>query len=243
MTATTHLRGIGLFTHLREAELAEVARVAQIRDYPKNSLIRSRSGAADSLYVVVSGRVKSMLIAEDGREVILAMLGPGEFFGEMALLDEDPSAVTAIAVEDSRLLVLRRDDLYREMMALPGMAIGLLRSLSRRLQDADYKIGGLVLLDVPGRIAHLLLQLADQHDGRHLPNPPTRQVMAQMVGSTRETVSRVLGEFASHGIVATRGGAIEIRNREALELATGHMRRTRSRPHGADGRLERRRES
>lgn len=240
MTATTQLRGIPLFSQLREAELEQIAQITHLRDFPKKSLILSGGDAGDTFYVVVSGQVKSMLIAEDGREVILSMLGPGDVIGELALFDDMPAPATAIAVKDSQLLVLRRDDLYRELMALPGVAIGLLRSLSRRLQEADYKIGGLILLDVPGRVSHLLLQLAEQNDGHSIPTPPTHQVMAQMVGSSRETVSRVLSDFVSHGILSASKGSIVIENRSALELATGHLRRIRTPPSSYDGVHDRR---
>ncbi len=241
MTATTLLRGISLFAQLRESELEQIGQLAHIRDFPKNSVIVSGTGPGDTLYIIIAGKVKSMLIAEDGREVILSMLGAGEFFGKMALFDDDPGTSTVIAAEQSQLLLLRRDDLYRQVMEMPGVAIGLLRSLSRRLKEADHKIGGLILLDVPGRVSHLLLQLAAPHDGQRIPKPPTHQVMAQMVGSSRETVSRVLSDFASHGIISVPKGAIIIENREALEAATGHLRRLWAPRPTYDGQQERRR--
>ncbi|MGH7668901.1 MAG: Crp/Fnr family transcriptional regulator [Gemmatimonadaceae bacterium] len=241
MTATTLLRGISLFAQLREAELERIGQLAHIRDYPKNSVIVSGTSSGDTLYIIVAGKVKSMLIAEDGREVILSMLGAGEFFGEMALFDDDPSTTSVIAAEGSQLLLLRRDDLYRQVMEMPGVAIGLLRSLSRRLKEADHKIGGLILLDVPGRVSHLLLQLAAPHDGQRIPKPPTHQVMAQMVGSSRETVSRVLSDFSAHGIITTTRSEIVIENRAALEAATGHLRRLWAPRPTYDGQQERRR--
>jgi CRP/FNR family transcriptional regulator, cyclic AMP receptor protein len=226
MTVTSQLRTSPLFANLRENDLEELARVAHARDYPKNALIVSGHDPLDTFYVIISGRVKSMLIAEDGREVILSIREPGEFFGEMALFDDAPAS-TVIAMEDARLLQLRREDLYRIVMAMPGVALGLLRSLCNRLQDADRKIGGLILLDVPGRVCHLLLQLADQGDGRQIPKPPTHQVIGQMVGSTRESVSRALGDLASQGVISVAHRGITIENREALEFAAGHVRRAR----------------
>jgi CRP-like cAMP-binding protein len=240
MTVSTHLRSIALFAHLRETELEAIAAMARSRDFPKNSLILSPRDAVDTFYVVIRGNVKSTLIAEDGREVILSLLGPGDFFGELALFDDDVSMATAIAMEPTTLLCLRREDLYRGMLEMPGVAIGLLRSLSRRLAEADHKIGGLILLGVSGRIAHLLLQLADQHDGRRISNPPTHQTMAQLVGSSRETVSRVLSDFASSGIITLSRAAIVIENAPALELATGHLRRMRTPRSAYDGSTNRR---
>lgn len=224
MTVTSYLRTIPLFGQLRENDLEELGRVARPRDYPKNALIVSGHDPLDTFYVIVSGQVKSMLIAEDGREVILSIRQAGEFFGEMALFEADAPATTVIAMEDSRLLTLRREDLYRIVMAMPGVALGLLRSLCNRLQEADHKIGGLILLDVPGRVCHLLLQLADQGDGVHIPKPPTHQLIGQMVGSTRESVSRALGDLVGQGVISVAHRGITLENREALELAAGHPR-------------------
>jgi CRP/FNR family transcriptional regulator, cyclic AMP receptor protein len=234
MSVITYLRTTPLFGHLREGDLEELARVARQRDYPKNSLIVSGHDALDTFYVIISGRVKSMLIAEDGREVILSIRQAGEFFGEMALFGDNTPATTVMAMEDSRLVTLHREDLYRIVMAMPGVALGLLRSLCNRLEDADRKIGGLILLDVPGRVCHLLLQLADQSDGQHIPKAPTHQLIAQMVGSTRESVSRALGDLAGQGVITVAQRTITIQNREALEMASGHMRRSGS-PGGPGG--------
>lgn len=226
MTVISHLRSIPLFAQLRENDLEELARAAHARDYPKHSLIVSGSDTLDTFYAIVSGRVKAMLIAEDGREVILSIRDPGEFFGEMALFGDAPAA-TVIAMEDSRLVQLRREDLYRIVLATPGLALGLLRTMGKRLQEADDKIGGLILLDVPGRVCHLLLKLADQGDGVHIPKPPTHQIIGQMVGSTRESVSRALGDLATQGVISVAHRGITIENREALEIAAGHGRRVR----------------
>jgi CRP/FNR family transcriptional regulator, cyclic AMP receptor protein len=241
MTVISHLRTIPLFAQLRENDLEELSRVARARDYPRNSLIVSGHDPLDTFYVILTGRVKSMLIAEDGREVILSIREAGEFFGEMALFDDAPSS-TVIAMEDSRLIQLRREDLTRIVMAMPGVALGLLRSLCNRLQEADHKIGGLILLDVPGRVCHLLLQLADQGDGQHIPKPPTHQVIGQMVGSTRESVSRALGDLSTQGVISVEHRGITIQNRDAMELAAGLPRRTRpASPPPYDGIHDRRR--
>jgi CRP/FNR family transcriptional regulator, cyclic AMP receptor protein len=228
MTVTTQLRTIPLFAALREADLEQLAQVAHAREYPKNALVVSGHDPADTFFVILEGRVKSMLIAEDGREVILSIRQTGEFFGEMALFEDDAQTSTVIAMEDSRLLTLRRDDLYRTVLAMPGVALGLLRSLCNRLQDADHKIGGLILLDVPGRVAHLLLQLADQGDGVTIAKLPTHQLIAQMVGSTRESVSRALGDLSSQDVISVANKGITIKSRQALEIAAGHVKRFRT---------------
>jgi len=215
------LDSIPLFAHLDEEELARIGNVARERPYPKNSIILFEDDPGDALYVVVSGRVKVVLIGEDGREVILSTMDSGDFFGEMSLIDDEPRSAHVIAMEDSRLLVLRRDDFHRCLDTTPRIALGLLRALSKRLRQADSKIGGLVLLDVPGRIARLLLQLADEGDGSAITARLTHHTIAQMIGSSRETVSRTMRTLTSQELIGVSKKTIKIRNREALELAAG----------------------
>jgi len=195
------------------------------RDYAKNRVILFSHDPCDAFYVVMSGQVKVMLIAEDGREVVLSLVRAGDFFGEMALMDDEPYAASAIAMEDSKVLMLHRDDFRRCIMEMPGVALGLLRALCGRLREADHKIGGLMLLDVSGRVAHLLLELASRGDGVHITEPPTHQIVAQMVGSSRETVSRTIGLLAVEGLIEVSQGRISILNRAALEAAAGQLLR------------------
>src|SRR5688572_32495367 len=127
------------------------------RSYPKGSVILFEDDPGDALYVVASGQVKVVLIGEDGREVILSVLGAGSFFGEMALLDDEPRSAHVFAMEESVLLSLRREDFRAQLARSPELGIALLRELSRRLRRADDTITSLMLLDVNGRVAHLLL--------------------------------------------------------------------------------------
>ncbi|MBI4499678.1 MAG: Crp/Fnr family transcriptional regulator [Gemmatimonadetes bacterium] len=227
-TAISTLRTVPLFARLRESDLENLLRILRARDYAKNSVILFAHDPSDAFYVLLSGQVKVMLIAEDGREVILSLVHPGDFFGERSLLDDEPHSASVIAMEDSRLLILRRDDFQRCIHEMPGIAFGLLRALCARLQEADSKIGGLILLDVTGRVCHLLLQLADRGDGKTISDPPTHQIMAQMVGSSRETVSRTMGSLADQGLISVSRREITILSREALEVAAGHLLRKRS---------------
>jgi CRP-like cAMP-binding protein len=175
----------------------------------------------DALFVVVTGQVKVVLVGEDGREVILAVLGQGDFFGEMSLIDDEPRSAHVIAMDDSSLLVLRREDFQAALEDHPRIALGLLRAMSRRLRRADDKIGALVLLDVLGRVARLLLDFADEGDGTAITRRITHHTIAQMIGSSRETVSRTMRELVERGLIAVEGKAIIIKNRNALEAAAG----------------------
>jgi CRP/FNR family cyclic AMP-dependent transcriptional regulator len=221
MSLIPTLRRVPLFAELSDAEIERVAELARERAYPKGSVILFEDDPGDALYVVVTGCVKVVLIGEDGREVILSVLKEGDFFGEMALIDDEPRSAHVIAMEDANLLVLRREDFQLRLREAPGMAVGLLRALSRRLREADDKIGGLVLLDVNGRVATLLLGMADENDGVHITRRLTHHTIAQMVGSSRETVSRTMRELTERNLIEISRTAITIRDRRALEAAAG----------------------
>jgi len=167
--------------------------------------------------VLRKGRVKVVLIGEDGREVILGVLEPGAHFGELALIDDQPRSAHVIAMDDAHLLILRREDFRRRVEANPSVAWALLTELSRRLRRADQKIGGLVLLDVPGRIARLLLDLAQESGGPTIEKALTHQTIAQMIGASRETVSRAMKEFQDQGLIVVERRRIAVGNRDALE--------------------------
>lgn len=221
MTLAPVLRRVPLFAELSEAEIARLGDIARDRSYPRNSVILFEDDPGDALYVVVTGLVKVVLIGEDGREVILSVLKEGDFFGEMSLIDDRPRSAHVIAMEDSSLVVLRREDFQHRIREAPGVALGMLKAMSRRLREADEKIGGLVLLDVNGRVAKLLLSMADENDGVHITRRVTHHTIAQMVGSSRETVSRTMRDLADRGLIDVTRKAITIRNRPALQTAAG----------------------
>jgi CRP-like cAMP-binding protein len=220
-TVLDQLRRVPLFAHLTESELERVSAAVREKSYPKSSVILFEHDPGDALYVVVSGQVKVVLIGEDGREVILAILTEGDFFGEMSLIDDEPRSAHVIATEDSNLLVLRREDFLRCMEQTPRIALGLLRALSRRLRRADDKIGGLVLLDVTGRLARLLIELADDNDGRMIAKRLTHHMIAQMIGSSRETVSRTLRDLSARGLIEVSRRTLAIKDRGALMALAG----------------------
>jgi len=215
------LQKVPLFSQLAPAELQRVVEVARERSYPKNSVILFEDDPGDALYVVAMGQVKVVLIGEDGREVILSVLGEGEFFGEMALIDDEPRSAHVIAMEDSALIVLRREDFQGILIHTPALALALLKELSRRLRRVDEKVGSLVLLDVHGRVAQLLLELADETDGQRITRRLTHHTIAQMIGSSRETVSRTMREFVDKGLIDVSRKDILIRDRATLEQAAG----------------------
>lgn len=217
MTTVEFLATVPLLSGLDRDELQRFADVTRERAFPKGSVILFEHDPGDSLYVVRSGRVKVVLVGEDGREVILGVLGVGEHFGELSLIDELPRSAHVIAMEDSSLIILRSDDFRRRVESSPAVAWALLRELSRRLRRADEKIGGLVLLDVPGRISRLLIDFADSSGGEVIDKPLTHQTIAQMIGASRETVSRAMKDFQDAGWITVERRRIRLADRPALE--------------------------
>ena len=210
------LQKVPLFAGLPEGEVAPFAELMRERTYPKGSVILFEDDPGDALYLVVSGQVKVVLIGEDGREVILSVLGEGSFFGEMALLDDEPRSAHVIAMEDSSVLALRREDFRARLRASPEVAIALLKELSRRLRRADDQIGSLVLLDVGGRVAELLARLAEEEGGDRITRKLTHATIAQMIGSSRETVSRTMRDLQDRQLVKVTRQEIILTDRAGL---------------------------
>lgn len=211
------LATVPLFRSLAPAEVTVFAGLAREKSYPKGSVILFEDDPGDSLFVVRAGRVKVVLVAEDGREVILGILGVGEHFGELSLIDDQPRSAHVVAMEESTLLVLRREDFRRRVEQNPAVAWALLLELSRRLRRADEKIGSLVLLDVPGRIARMILDAAAEGGSDLIDKPLTHQTIAHVIGASRETVSRAMREFVEAGWINTDKRRIRITDRAALE--------------------------
>jgi len=214
------LATVPLFKSLDTVERERFAELVREKSYPKGSVIVFEDDPGDALFVVRSGRVKVVLLAEDGREVILGLLSVGEHFGELALIDDQPRSAHVIAMEESSILVLRRDDFRRRVEANPVVAWALLQELSRRLRRADVTIGNLVLLDVPGRIARLLLDAAQECGDDLIDKPLTHQTIAQVIGASRETVSRALRDFQENGWVTSERRRIRLLDKGALRERT-----------------------
>jgi CRP/FNR family cyclic AMP-dependent transcriptional regulator len=223
MDTVDFLAGVPLFSGLDDAELQQFGELTRERTFSKGSVILSQGDPGDSLFVVRDGRVKVVLIGEDGREVILGMLGSGDHFGELSLIDSRPRSAHVIAVQESTLLVLRREDFRRRVEASAAVAWSLLGELSRRLRRADEQIGGLVLLDVNGRIARLLLDNASADGNGTIEKKLTHQTIAQMIGASRETVSRAMRDFQERGLIDVQHRQITITDRTQLEgMAQAH---------------------
>ena len=209
------LRKVPLFEGLKDEDLEAIAKVTITRSYSKDQVIILAEEEGDSLFIIETGQVKVCIVSEDGREVILSMLGEGAVFGELSLLDGKPRSANVIATHNTDLYTVRRSDFLQLIYKVPQIAVGMLAELAVRLRKTDRKIEGLALLDVTSRISETLLQLATEQgseieDGILLENRPTHQQLANMSGTTRETVSRVLKRLESQGYIITKGRSITI---------------------------------
>jgi CRP-like cAMP-binding protein len=220
----TLLRGVSIFRDLPETELSELGRHLVPRRAERDEVIVTHQQQGDSLFIIAAGKVKVSLSGEKGREIILSILGPGDFFGEMSLLDGEPRSASVIALAPTQLYILSRDNFCDYLRRSPATALNILAEMSRRLRHADQVIGNLALLDVYGRVAHVLLELArkegtQREDGILIENRPTQAELAAMVGTSRETVSRALNDFARQGYLTMSGRRILLKRSFALEAA------------------------
>jgi CRP/FNR family transcriptional regulator, cyclic AMP receptor protein len=216
------LKKVTIFAELDDPSLASLERIVVEKQFHKESVIVSQEDRGDALFVVSGGKVKVVLYGRSGREVILSVFKPGDFFGEMSLLDNQPRSANVIAVENSTLLVLERTAFADHLAKHPGVALTVLSEMSRRLRRADAIIGNLALLDVYGRVARFLRELA-KTDGEPsagtiiIRSRPTQQEIASMIGTSRETVSRALSEFQRRGFVEMTGRRIILRSSFVLD--------------------------
>jgi CRP-like cAMP-binding protein len=201
------LAGVELFSELDRDEIARVAALAQVRSVPKDTTIFLAGDTAEAVFVVANGKVKIVVTSTDGKEFILTQLGAGQVFGEMALLESAPRSASVITVTAVELLVINSQDFHHLLDTAPRISRGLLAILSRRLRRANSKMESLAYMDVAGRLARYLLDLAQDH-GQRMGNGwvvvrrPTHSDIAHSIGTSRETVSRLINEFEeSFGLV------------------------------------------
>jgi CRP/FNR family cyclic AMP-dependent transcriptional regulator len=205
------LQEFRLFSGLSDEELELIQSRAVARNFPKNVIILNEGDETASLYLIQSGRVKFFLSDPDGKEVILNTQGPGEYFGELSLLDGQPRSVSVMTLEPSTLQVVSRDDLFEGLRRNPEVSLKLLRHLSRRLRELSDDVRSLALMDVYGRVVRLLEQLATEEDGlRTVSERLTHQEISQRVGSSREMVSRIMGDLSKGGYLDTSGERVVI---------------------------------
>ena len=205
------LRSLPLFSGLDEVELEKLSKVSGRRRVERGAFVVRAGESTDSLYILLTGRAKVTNHDEEGREIILAWLGPGESFGEMGLIDGSPRSANVVAAEACELLVLSKDSFQRCMQDNFQVALKLMQVLVQRLREADRKIENLALLDVYGRVGKLLLEFSELREGqRVVTRKLTKQDIAKMVGASREMVSRVMKDLENQGYFRTEGSTLII---------------------------------
>ena len=212
---STPLKAVPFFNQLTEEELDMIRGVSSEKHYPKNAVVLTEGEMGDSLYMIQSGKVKVFISDQDGREMILKILGPGDFFGEMSMIDKQPRSASVTTTEPSVFLVLSHAAFEKCIEKVPRMATMVMRILAQRVREADRKIGTLAMMDVYGRVASTLLELAVNDNGAlRVSERLSQQDLANMVGASREMVNRILKDLAERGFIAVESKSITIINQE-----------------------------
>ena len=205
----TLLKKIPLFAGLPEVQLEQIARMAVSRKVVRHTTIVFVGDSTDSLFVIVSGSAKVLNRDAEGNEVILTLLGSGECFGEMGLIDGSPRSADVVANENCELLVIAKADFTSVLAGNVDLCLNIMKSLVLRLREANRKIESLALMDVYGRVAKLLLDFSVEENGlRVIRRKVTKQDMAKMVGASREMVSRVMKDLERSGYIRIEPGRI-----------------------------------
>jgi CRP/FNR family cyclic AMP-dependent transcriptional regulator len=205
------LASIPLFQGVPEAELRALAERTVTRSYPKQAIIINEGDEeSDSLYLIVGGRVKVYLADEHGKELILAIKGPGQYFGEM-VLDGEPRSASVMTLEPAQFACLSRADFRAFLLGHPEVALHLIQNLTRVARGLNRSVRNLAMLDVYGRVARTLLDLAVERDGKLvIPERLTQKDIAARVGASREMINRILRDLTTGGYVTVEEGRITI---------------------------------
>ena len=210
--STTVLKAVPLFSSLPEEQLRMLSTMVVRKSVPRSTTVISGGDMTDSLYIVLTGRLKVMMSDSDGKEVILSFLGAGEFFGEMGLIDDAPRSATVVAIEPCELLYISKRDFKKCLAENFDITMAVMRGLVRRLRGADRKINSLALLDVYGRVARLLIDMSETVGGEKIVTKRLpKQDIAKMIGASREMVSRVMKDLQMGGYIEMRGSNIVLR--------------------------------
>tara|TARA_Y100001947_G_scaffold4837_1_gene4123 strand:- start:3836 stop:4516 length:681 start_codon:yes stop_codon:yes gene_type:complete len=224
MSKTDHLRNVPIFTDLTDSDLTKIASKMVPRVYEKGQMILLEESMGETFFIITQGAVKVTRLSADGREVILAILGESDFFGEMSLLDGEGRSANIVANEDAKVLTLSRNDFLDCLESYPKIAIALLEELATRLRKSDQQIESLSLSDSEHRIGITLIRLAGElgtiKQGHvTVKNLPYQQDIANMAGTSRETVSRTLKLLEDKKLVRRENRNLTIYNYDAFRQA------------------------
>lgn len=205
------LKTIPLFADLKDEELNSIASHAITKTYPKNAIIINEGDDTSSMYIIQTGKIKVFLSNEDGKEVILSMMGPGEHFGELSILDPAPRSASIMTMEPCKFSIISKENFEQSLDAHPDISRNMVTELTRMVRRLTENIRGLALMDVYGRVAHTLLDMAEDIDGVKIINQKlTHQDIARMIGSSREMVSRIMKDLQKGGYITSESKRIVI---------------------------------
>ena len=221
-TAVKALQIVPFFSKMSPTEADGLAKRLIMRKFSADQIIFHHGDPGGLLYIVSKGKVKITHSTLDGQEALLAILGTGDFFGELALLDNSSRSATAEAIEPTEALTLHREDFRRYLDSNPKFAMHVLQTLARHIRRLNSQISDIFFLDLPGRLARTLLNLAEKHgkmttEGIKIELSLTQTDLAEMTGATRVSINKALGRFRRANWVQTKGRRFTIINKEALE--------------------------
>ncbi|MGD2077718.1 MAG: Crp/Fnr family transcriptional regulator [Chloroflexota bacterium] len=220
--ATEVLQKVPFFAGRSESEIAVLAERLVLRHFAADQVIFHFGDPAGLLYIITSGKIKISQSSADGQEAVLAILGEGDFFGELALLDDSPRSATAETIEPTETLTLHRDDFLQYIDSNPAFSRHVLHILAKRIRHLNSQVSDIFFLDLPARLARTLLLLAEQHgepvaDGVLISISLTQTDLAEMTGATRVSINKALGRFRRAGWVRSEGRHLTVVDRPALE--------------------------
>ena len=209
------LQSIPLFSELKEEDLRDIDKISVRQTYKKDNMVLIEEEVGSTMFIILNGRVKISRISDEGREVILSILVDGDFFGEMSILDGQTRSANAVTLEDTEMLIIRRENFLRMLYDYPQISINLLKELAHRLRRSDSQIKSLSLQNALGRVASTLLRIADdsgiiKQGIVEIPHLPPQQDLANMAGTSRETISRVIKSLGQLGYVKKQGSKLLI---------------------------------
>jgi CRP/FNR family cyclic AMP-dependent transcriptional regulator len=202
---TSMLAHVPLFGGLGPDDLAEIERQTALKRYRKHTVVIEKDDESQALYLLVSGTVKVFVSDEAGKEIVLRELGPGDHFGELALLGGSRRTASVMTLSDCEMRLLTGETFRTLLGNRPELAFQLIRDLARRVTELTERVSDLALLNVYGRVAKVLIESAANEGGREITQPLTQQAIADRVGCSREMVSRILTDLKTGGYVSTEG--------------------------------------
>lgn len=216
------LAGASIFRGLDSAQIDALARMAVRKTYRTREIVLRKGDPAMQIYVIAKGRLKAITAGAEGRQAALSIMGPGEVFGEVAVLDGEPRSATITALEPCELIILNRNEFYHFLERNPSAAIGLLQVLARRLRRLSERVEDSTFLEIPGRLAKALVRLAQRYgrdvgDGTRIELKLSQQELGDLVGATRESVNKQLRAWQSEGLLEQQKGRVILKDVEAFE--------------------------